>query len=87
VAKLRAHGPQLGFPHSSAVRGAVRGLRELRPLSGRSRWRLIYARRGEALVLLALAPEAMRDPRGFRSAVARAAERLEDHDATRRDGP
>jgi len=74
--KLESAGPALGFPHSSAVRGSRSGLRELRPLAGRSPWRVLYARRGDALILLALAPEAMHDPRGFRAAVARAESRL-----------
>src|SRR4051794_41769457 len=38
VEKLEAFGPQLGYPHTSAVRGHA-GLRELRPRAGRSPWR------------------------------------------------
>lgn len=33
VAKLQAIGPTLGYPHTSAVQGAVQ-LRELRPVPG-----------------------------------------------------
>src|SRR5258708_36414913 len=42
-AKLGAYGPQLGYPHTSAVRDADR-LRELRPRAGRSAWRALYRR-------------------------------------------
>lgn len=38
VLKLEAIGPDLGYPHTSVVRGAP-GLRELRPRTGRSPWR------------------------------------------------
>ena len=42
--KLEALGKsRLPFPHQSAVRGAE--VRELRPRSGRSRWRAFYHRR------------------------------------------
>ena len=40
VEKLEAFGPQLGYPHSSAVQGFA-GLRELRPRAGRSPWRRV----------------------------------------------
>ena len=73
---LRIMGPQLGFPHSSAVRGTQgAALRELRPRRGHSRYRVLYQRRVDHCVLLALAPEATRDPRGFRSAIDTAIER------------
>jgi len=38
VEKLKASGPRLGYPHSSAIKGA-RKLRELRPRRGDSPWR------------------------------------------------
>jgi len=44
-AKLGAYGPQLGYPHTSAVRDADR-LRELRPRAGRSAWRALYRQVG-----------------------------------------
>ncbi len=47
-AKLGAYGPLLGYPHTSAVRGAE-GLRELRPRAGRSAWRALYRQVGELL--------------------------------------
>ena len=40
VEKLEAFGPQLGYPHTSAVQGFT-GLRELRPRAGRSPWRAL----------------------------------------------
>ena len=76
--KLQAAGPRLGHPHSSAVRGDVgAGLRELRPRAGRSRWRPIYRRvNPSTFVILAVAPEAEIDRRGFEAAVTRAVTRL-----------
>jgi hypothetical protein len=75
VEKLQAMGPQLPFPHQSAVRGAV-GLRELRPRAGRSPWRALYARVEDTFVVAAVGPEAEVDRRGFDRAVAAAIERL-----------
>lgn len=77
VEKLQALGETLGFPHTSAVRGATR-LRELRPRSGRSPWRAFYRRVGDVLVIGAIGPEAQRDRRGFDRAVRRAVERLDE---------
>ena len=74
--KLKAEGDQLPFPHSSQVRGADR-LRELRPRSGRSKWRAFYRRIGTTFVIAAVGPEASDDPVGFRRAVANAEQRLE----------
>jgi len=78
VAKLEAAGPRLGHPHSSAVRGdAGKGLRELRPRGGRSRWRPIYRQvRPDTFVVLAVGPEAQIDHGGFDSAISRAVRRL-----------
>lgn len=75
VAKLLAVGPQLGFPHQSAVRGT--NLRELRPRAGRSPWRALYRRDREEFVIGAIAPEAMVDNHGFDRAVATCLRRLE----------
>ena len=71
--KLEALGPQLPYPHSSAVKGADR-LRELRPRGGRSPWRALYRQIGEVFVVAAVAPEAQVDGRRF-EAGCRAAER------------
>jgi hypothetical protein len=78
VEKLEVVGPRLGSPHSSAVQGeAGQGLRELRPRAGRSRWRPIYRRVSPStFVILAVAPEAQIDSRGFDAAVRRAVERF-----------
>src|SRR5664280_2702187 len=82
VEKLEAFGPQLGYPHTSAVQGFT-GLRELRPRAGRSPWRALYRRVSDVFVLAAVGPEAQSDQRGFdraaRQAVARLAE-IEEED-------
>lgn len=75
--KLEALGPQLGYPHSSAIRGSE-DLRELRPRAGRSRWRALYRRIGEVYVVGAIGPEATVDPRGFDRAVTAATRRLDE---------
>jgi hypothetical protein len=74
--KLEALGPDLGYPHSSAVRDADR-LRELRPRGGRSAWRAFYRRFGDGFVVAAVGSEAEADPRGFKRAVAAAEARME----------
>lgn len=74
-AKLGAYGALLGYPHTSAVRGAP-GLRELRPRAGRSAYRALYRQIGNVFVVAAVGPEAQSDPRGFDRAVRRALERL-----------
>src|SRR4051794_16922865 len=61
VEKLEAFGPQLGYPHTSAVRGHA-GLRELRPRAGRSPWRALYCRGGQGFVLPALRPGGVGGP-------------------------
>ena len=77
VEKLRADS-QLGFPHTSLVRGGKAGIRELRPRRGRSAWRALYRRLGGAVVVLAVAPEAVSDQRGFDRALAQAERRLRE---------
>lgn len=80
IEKLRALGQQLGYPHSSAVRGAA-GLRELRPRAGRSRWRAFYRHIGDVIVIGAFGPEAKVNPRGFVASVQRATDRLAEFEA------
>jgi hypothetical protein len=75
IEKLEAAGPSLPFPHQSSVKGAEK-LRELRPRSGRSRWRPLYGRVKDTFVIVAVGPEALVDARGFRRAVAAATKRL-----------
>ena len=77
VEKLRADS-QLGFPHTSLIRGGELGIRELRPRRGRSRWRALYRRVGDVMVVLAVAPEAAVDRRGFDRALAAAERRLSE---------
>jgi hypothetical protein len=78
--KLEAVGPQLGAPHTSAIKGEDgAGLRELRPRAGRSRWRPIYRRVQPGIfVILAVAPEAQIDKRGFDEMVSNAQRRFEE---------
>lgn len=78
--KLEAIGPRLGAPHSSAIKGEDgSGLRELRPRAGRSRWRPIYRRVSPGtFVILALAPEAEIDGRGFEEKVRDARRRFDE---------
>ena len=77
--KLEAVGPDLGAPHSSAIKGASgAGLRELRPHAGRSRWRPIYKRVSKrGFVILAVAPEAKIDRRSFDEKVRQARRRFD----------
>ncbi len=75
VDKLEAFGPQLGFPHTSAVQGYP-GLRELRPRAGRSPWRALYQRVGDVFVIAAIAPEAQVNHRRFDKAARLALARL-----------
>jgi hypothetical protein len=75
--KLRALGPQLGAPHTSAVLGIEGTLRELRPRGGRSPWRGLYRRVGQEFLIAAIGPEAEHDRRGFDRAVRKALDRLE----------
>lgn len=84
VQKLQAAGPRLMHPHSSAVQGvAGKGLRELRPRAGRSRWRPIYRRvTPDTFVIFAVGPEAQIDSGGFSAAVDRAARRFAELDLT-----
>jgi hypothetical protein len=78
VDKLKAAGARLGHPHSSAVKGEEgRGFRELRPRSGRSRWRPIYRQvTPDTFVVFAVGPEAQIDQGGFDGAVSRAVSRF-----------
>lgn len=75
--KLKALGPALPFPHSSAVKETT-GLRELRPRGGRSPWRAFYREVEGTFFIASVGPEAQQDKRGFRRAAQNALERLED---------
>lgn len=72
VEKLRVLGPKTIEPHSKKVQGTTK-LRELRPRGGQCTVRPLYIQRDEReYVILAIAPEAMEDPSGFRASVERA---------------
>lgn len=43
VKKLETVGLALGYPHTSAIKGATEALRELRPKKGKSPLRILYA--------------------------------------------
>lgn len=74
--KLEALGPNLPFPHSSAVKDADR-LREVRPRAGNSPWRAFYRQTGEVLFVVgAIGPEANVKPRDFTRAIRLAEDRL-----------
>lgn len=75
IEKLIAMGPQLPFPHQSHIEGGE-GIRELRPRSGRSRWRAFYGQLDTTFVIAAIGPEAAVDSRGFARAVEAATVRL-----------
>lgn len=77
IGKLAARAVTLGFPNSSAVRGADR-LRELRPRAGRSRWRVLYRQIGQVMWVGAVGPEANLDRLGFARAIRDAERRLGD---------
>lgn len=77
IDKLQNAGPRLGFPHSSAVKGADK-LRELRPRGGRSVTGVFYRQFGDVLVIGAYGPEAEHDPKGFKRACRAAQKRLDE---------
>ncbi len=72
---LEALGPNLPFPHSSAVKGHD-DLRELRPQAGKSPWRPLHRKVGDAFVVAAIGPEAKKDKRGYERACEAAVDRL-----------
>src|SRR5688572_13488707 len=84
LAKLSMLGEQLGFPHTSNVRGAEH-IRELRPRGGRSRWRGFYRRIGDRIAVGAIGPEARVDPRGFAKSIERAEARLAELEQRRKE--
>jgi len=77
VKKLIAIGPQLSWPHTSAVVGIQGTLRELRPRQGRSPYRGLYRQVGDEFVIAAIAPDGQTDRNGFNQAAQRALERLQ----------
>lgn len=79
--RLELHGDSLGYPHTSAVKGATSTLRELRPRGGRSPWRAFYRRIESELVIGSIGPEANVDPSKFRRTVNLAIDRLNEYRA------
>ncbi|WP_027005939.1 hypothetical protein [Conexibacter woesei] len=78
VGHLRERGPTISHPHMKRVAG-TRKLCELRAGSGTTMVRPLYVRFDErTFKILAIAPEAMVDPSGFRAAVERARRRAHD---------
>jgi hypothetical protein len=78
IAHLRATGPAAKQPQMKRVVG-TRGLCELRPSGGTALVRPLYIRFDErTFKVLAIAPEALVDPSGFRAAVERARRRAHD---------
>ena len=79
IEKLELIGRLLS-PHSSAVQGKVgQGLRELRPRSGKSRWRPLYRQIDSVtFVILAVGPEAQINRVGFDQAVSNAQRRFSE---------
>lgn len=75
VEKLLVNSSQLGWPHSSEVKGADK-LRELRPRQGRSPWRPLYRRIGPVFWIAAIAPEAEVDRHEFNRKCRAAEQRL-----------
>lgn len=76
VETLKRNGPDIGMPHArSPLAGCIR-LSELRPKSGQSNVRPLYAQVDHGyFVVFAIAPEAMNNPQGFRRAQDRARRR------------
>jgi hypothetical protein len=72
-------GPKLVMPHARKVQGAAMHLFELRPGGGQDLNRPLYYRRdGDTFIILAIAPEAIVNPKGFRRSVEKAATRASD---------
>jgi hypothetical protein len=86
ISKLEVLGDRLPFPHARNVQGA-RNVWELRPRAGRSRWRALYRRIGDIIVIGAIGPEAEVNARGFKRAVAAAETRLDAEEAAEQEGP
>lgn len=72
---LRRIGPKITEPHSKPIVGMAK-LCELRPGGGRTTIRPLYFRFDDrTFKIVAIAPEALVDPAGFRNAVERARQR------------
>lgn len=85
IRKQEAQDGELGAPHARAIVGS-RGLWELRPRAGRSRWRAMYRRVGHRMLVGAFGPEARIDRPGFDQAVRRAEARIAEYERRERRG-
>jgi hypothetical protein len=84
--KLESLGPDLRFPHTSAVKGIPGGLRELRPRQGNSPYRGIYRRVRQVFVIASVCPEAEYNQAGFDRGCADALKRLAELQETAEEG-
>lgn len=74
---LAQTGARITEPHAKKVQGENK-LYELRPGGGKTLLRPLYAQIDGYLVILAIGPEAVADPSGFKAAVDRAKRRAKD---------
>src|SRR5690554_1505507 len=72
---LEVSGVKLGYPHSSAIKGADWPLRELRPKAGRSPIRIFYAFDPRRAAVLLIGGDKSGDNRFYKSIIPHA-ERL-----------
>lgn len=78
VTLLRKHGVQLGYPHSSAIKGSRHGqMRELRVQSGGKPLRILYAFDPRRMAILLIGGDKTGDDRFYETIVA-VADRLYD---------
>ena len=85
---LAAHGVELGYPHSSSVKGSRHGhLRELRVQSGGRPLRLLYAFEPRRTAILLVGGDKTGDNRFYDRMIRLADGLYEDHlDELRREG-
>jgi hypothetical protein len=88
VGLLEERGPQLGFPHSSDIKGSRHGqLRELRAQSQGHPLRVLYAFDPRRAAILLLGGDKTGDDAWYRRAVPEADRLYDEHVATlRREG-
>lgn len=79
VSLLEEHGPTLGWPYSSDIRGAMFAMRELRVQSGGRPVRILYAFDPVRSALLLLGGDKTGDARWYETNVPRAERIFEEH--------
>lgn len=77
VDKLHRIGSRIAEPHAKPIQGTT-DLQELRPRSGRSVWRLLFAKIGDEFAILAVTRTAKVRRHEFLAAVQRARRRGKD---------